>query len=545
MLTLHNIFSPISSGLDSWRVNLKRLATAKAVGGAMHRYGALAADLGWVALAPLIALLIRDNFVFYPPDWEAITPYAAISAATFTVVFMITGPHKTLWKYTSLPDVLRVITAVTIALLLALFIRFLHNRLEGVMRAVPIIQWFVVVGGMVGMRVAVRIWHERARRKSFIREETSVQRVLIVGTSELTELYLRSVAKYSPTTIEIVGILSSERELRGRRLRQYEILGTPEELPQILARLEVHGVIIERIVVMQPLRELSGPAAQAVLAVERGSGVQVDWMLERLGLDPAQTHEDEPELDPSLQDPGSSPALLMACEIENVSFGTYGYVKRGLDVLATLFLGVVLAPLILAISLLVALDIGLPLVFWQQRPGRFGRPFKLFKFRTMRSAHDTEGKRVPDEQRSSYVGNLLRRTRLDELPQLYNILIGEMSLVGPRPLLHVDQPEEMKQRLLVRPGLTGFAQVHGGRNISAEDKNTLDVWYVRNASLWLDVKILLRTSMVLIKGERVDQHIISAAREECPKRPNSANLGSHSLTSKSFLGDGQINTVPS
>ena len=131
-----------------------------------------------------------------------------------------------------------------------------------------------------------------------------------------------------------------------------------------------------------------------------------------------------------------------------------------------------------------------------------------------------EGNRIPDEQRASTLGTYCGGRRLDELPQLYNILIGEMSFVGPRPLLAVDQPEEMHRALLVRPGLTGFAQVHGGRNISAEDKNALDLWYVRNASLWLDIEILLRTSMVLIRGERVNHAILRAARDErCLRRP--------------------------
>ena len=103
----------------------------------------------------------------------------------------------------------------------------------------------------------------------------------------------------------------------------------------------------------------------------------------------------------------------------------------------------------------------------------------------MRPAHDAEGNRLSDDMRSSVVGDLLRRTRLDEIPQLYNILTGEMSFVGPRPLLPTDQPMETSARLLVRPGLTGMAQVFGARDISPEDKNALDIWYVQHASLGL------------------------------------------------------------
>ena len=142
------------------------------------------------------------------------------------------------------------------------------------------------------------------------------------------------------------------------------------------------------------------------------------------------------------------------------------------------------------------------MTFWQQRPGKNSRPFKLYKFRTMADAHDRQGRRIPDEQRSSAIGNFLRQTRFDEFPQLYNILIGEMSFVGPRPLLPVDQPEGDKTRLLIRPGLTGWAQVNGGRTLSVNDKTALDIWYVKNASLWLDFKILMRTALFVLRGER-------------------------------------------
>jgi hypothetical protein len=146
--------------------------------------------------------------------------------------------------------------------------------------------------------------------------------------------------------------------------------------------------------------------------------------------------------------------------------------------------------------------------------GARGRPFKLYKFRTMAAAHDSAGNCVPDEERLSAIGRILRRTRLDEVPQLYNILVGEMSFVGPRPLLPVDQPAAFAARLLVRPGLTGWAQVKGGRVISAADKAALDVWYARNASLALDLRILAETVPMVLFGERVCQQSIDRAWSE-------------------------------
>jgi hypothetical protein len=153
-------------------------------------------------------------------------------------------------------------------------------------------------------------------------------------------------------------------------------------------------------------------------------------------------------------------------------------------------------------------------MFWQYRPGAGGQPFKLLKFRTMRAAHDRSGRRVPDAERLSPVGKLLRRWRLDELPQLVNVLVGTMSFVGPRPLLPVDQFAGIPERLAVRPGLTGWAQIKGGRVISASDKAALDVWYIRNGSLWVDLTILLETLRMLVVGERADAAAIQLAWRE-------------------------------
>jgi lipopolysaccharide/colanic/teichoic acid biosynthesis glycosyltransferase len=163
---------------------------------------------------------------------------------------------------------------------------------------------------------------------------------------------------------------------------------------------------------------------------------------------------------------------------------------------------VILSPIFAVAAILVALDAGSPVMFWQQRPGRGGVPFRLYKFRTMGPKRDDSGRLRSDDERMSRVGWWLRRLRLDELPQLFNILVGDMSFVGPRPLLPVDQPEDAAARLQVRPGLTGWAQICGGRTISVAKKTELDLWYIRNASLRLDLVIMLRTVPFMIRGER-------------------------------------------
>ena len=200
--------------------------------------------------------------------------------------------------------------------------------------------------------------------------------------------------------------------------------------------------------------------------------------------------------------------------LEAISRQPYWVVKRFLDFVAALTLLVLLAPLFVVVGLLVVVDVGWPVTFWQQRPGLGNFSFKLYKFRTMAAAYDSRGERIADDERLSGIGIFLRRTRLDELPQLLHILAGKMSFVGPRPLLPVDQSSDHAVRLLVRPGMTGWAQVKGGRAISAEDKAALDVWYVNKASLALDLKIILDTIPMILVGERVDEDAIRQAWQD-------------------------------
>lgn len=170
--------------------------------------------------------------------------------------------------------------------------------------------------------------------------------------------------------------------------------------------------------------------------------------------------------------------------------------KRGFDLFVSLIGLVVLAPVIVVVAALVQRKLGSPVLFRQTRPGLNGKPFKMVKFRTMLDATDKRGNSLPDDQRMTPFGSFLRATSLDELPELWNVLKGDMSLVGPRPLLMEYLPlysKEQYRRHEVRPGVTGWAQVNGRNAISWEDKFRLDVWYVDNQSLWLDVKILFLT----------------------------------------------------
>lgn len=182
------------------------------------------------------------------------------------------------------------------------------------------------------------------------------------------------------------------------------------------------------------------------------------------------------------------------------------WLKRGVDIVGSSLMLLILSPLMLVLALLVWRKMGRPILFRQVRPGLHGKPFVMYKFRTMTDARDAQGNLLPDSERLTPFGKWLRATSLDELPELFNVLKGDMSLVGPRPLLmeYLDRyTPEQARRHEVKPGITGWAQIHGRNALSWEEKFKLDVWYVDHWSLWLDFKILWRTLWIVLKREGI------------------------------------------
>jgi len=181
-------------------------------------------------------------------------------------------------------------------------------------------------------------------------------------------------------------------------------------------------------------------------------------------------------------------------------------VKRCFDLAVSSLLLLLLWPVLVVLWALIRLDMGTPVLFRQARPGYRGHLFRVFKFRTMNDLRDADGQLLPDGDRLTFLGRWMRRLSLDELPQLFNVVLGDMSLVGPRPLLvqYLERySPEQARRHEVRPGITGWAQVNGRNAISWEDKFALDVWYVDHRSFWLDLKILILTALKVIKRDGI------------------------------------------
>lgn len=202
-------------------------------------------------------------------------------------------------------------------------------------------------------------------------------------------------------------------------------------------------------------------------------------------------------------------------------------IKRAVDFISALIGLILLSPLILLIAALIAYKLGWPVFFTQIRPGLRAKPFRMIKFRTMTSERDEEGNLLSNEQRMTAIGSFLRSSSLDELPELMNVLKGDMSLVGPRPLLMDYLPYytgEQYHRHEVKPGITGWSQVNGRNAIGWDEKLALDLWYVKNRTLWLDIKILFMTILKVLKREgitheghvampRFDEYVMEKNRE--------------------------------
>ncbi len=453
----------------------------------MRRSLVVSIDICLAGAATIMAFVVRDNFIVSDSRLWAVLPYLGLTLAVSILTIALFGLDRSVWRFSSFVDALYVVAASATVVITTVTFAFALNRLDGVPRSIPVIQFLLMTAFLMAPRAYMRLRH--ATRPSRMLQfspskhpSTGQSSALIVGLNRLTELYLKSAREFGSGGMQVAGILGRNDRHTGRLMLRVPVLGTPEEVSEVVG-IRVQQLPEELGFLPSAGRTPQHPDIQSVLADDLPHvDIQADHLEELLGISPQ--------------------------EREALGQRFYWTVKRGFDVLGSLFLIALLAPVMAIAALLVMLDVGGPVLFWQQRPGLAGRPFRIYKLRTMRAAHDEQGNVVPENERTSLIGDFLRRTRLDELPQLFQILNGDMSFVGPRPLLPDDQPAVPTARLLVRPGLTGWAQVSGGRQISIEDKAALDLWYVRHASLWLDLRILGRTALMLFFGERAHPEAI-------------------------------------
>jgi lipopolysaccharide/colanic/teichoic acid biosynthesis glycosyltransferase len=482
-----------------------------------RRIGLWVIDVFLVLCASVAANELRNSYGFSFNSYIRLLPYLCFTLFAWSVSSILFQTSRTIWRFSSLSEYLQIVWACVGTALAAAGLAVMYNRMEGVARSLPILQCIVMIAALVGARVLTRLHHARRslpqQLQTFEVRQTR-KTILLMGFGPLCDLYLRSVTELGDNRIHVAGLLGRNEGQTGRFLQNVPVLGTPENVLPILRDLNVHGVFIDEVVVAAARQSLSISTRDALVELNQSTTISIRFLADDLGFtESVLSPSREPARVASLMEARSSGDQLTLSEVEAIGRRRYWAVKRSIDIVISSALLLALSPLMLAVATVIALDLGMPVTFWQRRPGLGGRPFRCMKFRTMRKAYDGHGRTIPEAERMSTIGRVLRGLRLDELPQLLNILNGDMSLVGPRPLLPVDQPVCARDRLLVRPGMTGWAQVCGGRTISPADKSALDIWYIRHASWRLDLWIFYKTITVIFGGERVDERALELARQ--------------------------------
>lgn len=456
--------------------------------------------------------VLRDNLTLNIDRITMAWPYLAAALMASIPLLPLSGISKSVWRFTSFDDLLRIFVAATAIVACATMLAYVYNGLQDVPRSVPILHVLLFTGLAAGLRAMRRLRHARRRVRALARAPDTVlpqpERVLLVGVDPVAALFLRATREMTRGQVQVLGVLAAARRYRGRTFSGVPVLGSPDDIAQVLQQMKVHGADIQRIVISTPPNDLPPAMAEVLARLDANDGVSVEYLQERLGFVQPRP---APEGDSLLRRQAERlPTLSQMVAIVDLD-RPYWRIKRLLDILGATVLLIATAPLMLCVALVVALDVGAPVMFWQERLGMMGKRLRINKFRTMRPAWTASGERIPEQARTSRIGALLRRTRLDELPHLYHILVGDMSFIGPRPLLYAEQELAYAARLAIRPGLTGWAQVHGGREVSVSDKVAMDLWYIRNASLRLDVRIALKTGLMLVRGDQPDADVISMA----------------------------------
>jgi lipopolysaccharide/colanic/teichoic acid biosynthesis glycosyltransferase len=402
-----------------------------------------------------------------------------------------------------------VTKAVVVATFLTYIALFTVTRLQGVPRSTPIIHALVLATGLIGARISSRLL-ETKRTTITPRTNRTVEHILLIGSNRLSLLYIKFIKAYSPELHRVMGVLDERPTMIGRAIDGVRIIGPPDHLEPIVNEFAEHGIRISHIIVGGDSEILSPVTLPEIRRICEAHEIRLDFVPELMGLQRLQPF-------PGTADPIK--AVQPTDPLPEPTLSSYFELKKYLDLVATVTLLVVFLPFWGLLGTIALWDVGSPIFFWQQRLGQGGRAFLLHKIRTFKPPFDWRGRKVPDAERISAIGSLIRKYRLDEVAQLLNVLVGDMSLIGPRPLLSRDQPVNSSVRLSVRPGITGWAQVNGGTLLTPDEKDALDEWYIRNASFRLDLRILFLTVQCVFRGERRGRIAIAEAfamrRRQC------------------------------
>jgi lipopolysaccharide/colanic/teichoic acid biosynthesis glycosyltransferase len=459
-------------------------------------------DVMLAAISPLAALYLRNADMASNGDWIMAGSYSVVSLAFSLIAFQVFAISGSIPRYISVSDLLDVGKAVLGGELMTAIVLFTVTRLEDIPRSVPAIHALILGAGLVAYRGLANVANKQRCDTDQLRRTTN-ENVILIGLNDWSVLLMKYLQRQSPERPRVIGVLDEDPRWIGRSVSRVQVFGPPAHLEAVVEEFATHGIRTDRVVVGCEPSQLS----EAAVAEVRSVCAQRDLDLALLPYPNALL-----SAEPNCRSPHESHDRLPSSQfLPSIRLSPYFRLKRVIDVVIALILILPLLPLLIITALMVLLDIGSPVLFWQQRVGQGGRPLLLYKLRTLRPPFNRSGQRIPEEQRLSVIGRLLRQTRFDELPQLFNVLVGDMSLIGPRPLLPRDQPPNSALRLTVRPGITGWAQVNGGVSLSPMEKDALDVWYIRNASLRLDLRIIGLTFISLVESDRRCEEAVAKA----------------------------------
>jgi lipopolysaccharide/colanic/teichoic acid biosynthesis glycosyltransferase len=462
-------------------------------------------DVALAALAPLLALSLRNAPVLVWSEQGLISAggYCVLSLVFSLIAFSVFRIHSAIPRYLSIDDIAVVVKAVIVGEFLTCAVLFTVTRLDGIPRSTPAIHALVLGAGLIVARTVVYLVDNAAKTRQ---RPEQVTNVILIGLNDLSVRFMELLQASSTDRRSLVGVLDPQLQLTGRSVNGVRVFGPPTHLEALIDEFATHGVIADLVVVGTESGELSKEAVSEIRRVCSRRKIELMFLSDVLGVGRAKPAAGPFQVAP-LAPPGRS---FVPAETPSRYFRS----KRFVDVLVATILLIALSPVWLIVVVLALIDVGTPVVFWQRRIGLQGREFQLHKFRTLKASFDRDGYKIPKRQRLSRIGRRLRKMRLDEIPQLLNVLVSDMSLIGPRPLLLQDQPPNPAVRLMVHPGITGWAQVNGGALLSPAEKEELDAWYVRNASLWIDLRIVWMTMLSLMRGDRRSEQALEQARSE-------------------------------
>lgn len=467
--------------------------------GKLHLFYAFLVDLALFNIGILLAFYIRflgpppvGNFVSYKDLLEfypgrGLFCYTVIIPA---VVFFIFGTYRRNWYNEKIEEYIHIIKSVFIATMALIVTAYaLRVYVQSFPLGVMLMSPFITAFMMCGWRLLVRAYYQRR-----LRDALGTRRLLLIGVSAISGCSLERIRHNENPTYEIAGYLKGLTEKEIKDERGLKSLGTTDDFMHILRDCAIDEVMLDN------------------SALSYDENIQIIHHCEMRGI--------RYRLIPSLFDMIASKARVDLLNfVPIIHFGSpkiegfNALFKRLIDVAVAGTVLLLMTPLFVAVMIAICLDSpGFPL-FRQNRVGQGGNPFRIYKFRTMhRDAHNGSKLTAPNDPRITRVGKFLRRYSLDELPQIINVLIGNMSLVGPRPVVPcvVEKFDDLERMTLnVRPGITGMAQVSGRDELSFIEKSLLNIYYVKNYSLLLDCKIIIKTfftvlSLVGTNGTRLD-----------------------------------------